>query len=138
MKNINNKILNIGDIIAKKREVQERKKTKEIYVESKFLGGNVKAHSLNTGDVHYVRDKMKVDSELGARTFIFLSIDILREREILQAYERQKGDSTLIVSDLFTDAEQSKIINELTKINGWDSFNETDIMIHEINELQGE
>ena len=135
---VNDKVLSISDIIAKKRETVERNKIKEVFIESSFLGGNVMAHSLTTEDVHYVREKLKKETELGARTFIFMSIDILREKELLQAYNRLKGDSTLIVSDLFTEAEQGAIVDILSNINGWDKFSDTAIMVHEINEIQGE
>ena len=135
---INNKVLTIEDIIAKKEAIKNRKKIKYIYVESEFLGGNLKAHSLDKNTLHYVRDALRKEQDLGMRTFIFMSIDILRDKELLKGYDRHKGDSTLIIDDVFNDGEKAKVIEALTRLNGWDNFSEKDILVHEIDELMGE
>lgn len=67
-----------------------------------------------------------------------MSIDILRDKDLLKAYDRHKGDSTLIIDDVFNDGEKAKVIEALTRLNGWDNFSEKDILVHEIDELMGE
>ncbi|MEO2601040.1 hypothetical protein [Clostridium butyricum] len=133
-----NKILTIEDIIAKKEECKKRKEVKKCYIESEFLGGKVEGHSLTKNDVHDVRDHMKNDREKGARYFIYLSIDKLRNKELLTAFGRNKGDNTLIVEDIFTDIEQQKIIDNLSKLNGWESISDTDILMQEVDFFVGE
>ena len=87
MENEKVKILTIKDILNKKEECKKRKETKYAYVYSEFLGGALKAHSLNKGFRNDVRERMKEDAEKGVNFFIYISIDKLQDEELLEATE---------------------------------------------------
>lgn len=132
------KILTIKDILAKKDECKKRKETKYAYVYSDFLGGALKAHSLNKVDRNDVREHMREDAEKGVKYFIYISIDKLQEKELLDGFGCTKGKELAIVDALFNEAEMGKIVDDLSKLNGWDNFSDTDIMMYDVNELEGE
>lgn len=135
---INKKILTIEDIVAKKEELKKRKEIKKCYVESAFLGGNLEAHSLSKQDMAQWMDIYKENNDKGARYYLWLSIDQLREPELLKAFGRNRGDGSLIISDIFSDGEQIKIGDILNELNGLTTNTETEILMHTVEELQGE
>lgn len=138
MENEKVKILTIKDILNKKEECKKRKETKYAYVYSEFLGGALKAHSLSKGDRNDVRERMKEDAEKGVNFFIYISIDKLQDEELLKGFGCTKGKEQTIVDALFNDAEKGKIVDKLSELNGWDNFSDTDIMLYDVNELEGE
>lgn len=134
----NVKILTIEDILAKKDECKKRKEKKYAYVYSEFLGGVLKAHSLNKIDRNDVREHMREDGEKGVKYFIYISIDMLQDKVLLDKFGCTKGKELSIVDALFNEAEMAKIVDDLSKLNGWDNFSENDILMYSVDEIEGE
>lgn len=138
-KTINKKILTIEDIIKKKEECKKRKETKHCYIESKFLGGNLLAHSLTKGDMRDIfYGDLRHDKEKQMRQFIYRSIDCLQEPDLLNAFGRKGKKCDMIVEDLWENYEVNKIGDVLLALNGLTTLSENEIMSHEVEELKGE
>lgn len=135
---INKKVLTIEDIIEKKEKLKAKKETKTCYIESSFLGGNLTAHKLSTIDMAQVRDAYRENAEKGVRKYIRLSIDQLQDIELLKAFGRNRGDSSLIVDDIFNDGEKTVVVEILDELNGLVMTDETAIFKHTVEELKGE
>ena len=126
--------LTIEEIIGKKNECKERKKIKKCLIHSEFLGGELEAHSLSKGDLSDVRERMSENAEEGSHHFIFLSIDDLRNSDLIKAYGCKR--SIDIVDRLFNDAEKAQIIEILTELNGLTSLDPKAIYKMEIESIK--
>ncbi|WP_026887846.1 hypothetical protein [Clostridium beijerinckii] len=128
--------LTIEQIIAKKDECIERFKKKYVNIGSKFLGGSVKFHSLDRGELADIRDMIKSDSEKGLLYFIYLSSDTLRNKELLKSYGFDKRDQHKIVEKLFNEIERQKIIGLLEELNGLSTIDPDAIYKDEVEDLK--
>lgn len=112
--------LTIEDLINKKELVKAQGQAKSCLIHCKKLGGELEAHSLSTGDLSDVREKMKQDYKQGTYYMIYLSIDDLRNPKLLEAYGC-KTDSVKIVERLFPHENEiiaiTKILEELNGLN---------------------
>lgn len=128
--------LTIEDLINKKELVKEQGKEKKCLIHSKKLGGELEAHSLSKGDLADVREKMVTDYKQGTYYMIYLSIDDLRNPQLLEAYGC-KTDSVRIVERLFPHENEviaiTKIIEEL---NGLNHLSPNEIFKKQIEELK--
>ncbi len=129
--------LSIEQIIAKKEECFKRSQMKYVDIHSKYLDGEIKFHSLATGDLADARDQMKSDSEKGYLYFIYLSSDTLRDKDILKAYGCDKKDQHLIVKRLFPkESERAGIMKIVLELNGLTSTDPDEIYAVEVEELK--
>lgn len=126
--------LTIEEIIGKKSECKERKKIKKCLIHSEFLGGELEAHSLSKIDMTDVRERMADDPEEGTYHFIFLSIDDLRNPDLLKAYGCKRGIE--IIDRLFNEAEKAQIVEILTELNGLSNLDPNAIYKMEIDDLK--
>ena len=126
--------LSIKDIIAKKEQCKDRKRTKKCLIHSEFLGGELEAHSLSKGDLSDVRERMEGDILEGILHFVFLSIDDLRDTNLLKAYGCKRGID--IVDRLFSEAERNLIAEILMELNGLDTLDPNAIYKMEIDETK--
>ena len=127
--------LSIQDIINKKKECEKRLETKYTKIGSKFLGGEIKFHSVTKGDILDFRERAKSDVRKASLYFIYISSETLRNKELLKAYGYDKRDQYKIVETLFpTDAEQERVLEILLKLNGLDGISPEDIYEEELEE----
>ncbi|CAG9714703.1 hypothetical protein [Clostridium neonatale] len=112
--------LTIEDLISKKELVKAQGKEQTCSIFIKKLGGELEAHSLSKGDLSDVRQKMVTDYKQGTYYMIYLSIDDLRNPQLLEAYGC-KTDSVRIVERLFPHENEiiamTKILEELNGLN---------------------
>ncbi len=111
-------LLTIEDIISKKENVKEEGKEQRGLIYCEKFGGEFEAHSLSKGDLADVRAEMKKDPKRGTYKMIYMSIDMLRKKELLESYGC--GTNSLnIVERLFPRENQILAITELlNKLNG--------------------
>ncbi len=110
--------LTIEDLISKKEELKARTKEERCLIHCKKLGGELEVHSLSKGDLADVRKKMLEDYKKGTYYMIYMSIDDLRNPQLLEAYNC-KTDSIKIVERLFPkENEILAVTNILEDING--------------------
>ena len=81
---------------------------------------------------------MREDGEKGVKYFIYISIDMLQDKVLLDKFGCTKGKELSIVDALFNEAEMAKIVDDLSKLNGWDNFSENDILMYSVDEIEGE
>lgn len=128
--------LTIEDLINKKEMLKEECKVKTCLIHCKKLGGELEAHSLSKGDLADVREKMNKDYKQGTYYMIYMSIDDLRNPQLLEAYGC-KTDSVRIVERLFPkDNEIIAITNILEKINGLSRLRADEIYKKEVEALK--
>ena len=128
--------LTIEDLINAKEIVKEQGKiqTRDIFI--KKLGGELEAHSLSKGDLADVRAKMNVDYKKGTYYMIYMSIDDLRNPQLLEAYGATK-DNLKVVERLFPhDNEITAIGNILMKLNGLNSLAPGEIYVKSVEDLK--
>jgi len=128
--------LSIEEIIAKKEECIERVQIKTCLIHSKFLGGDLEFHSLSSGDLSDMRDRLKKDTKKGMLYFIFMSADDLRNEKLLKAYNCDKKENFRIIERIFTEAERSKIIEILQELNGLNDVNPDEIYRVQLEEIK--
>lgn len=128
--------LTIKDIINKREECVERLKIKTCLIHSKFLGGEIKFHSLDKGDLADARERLKMEQDKGLLYFIYLSADDLRNKELLKAYDCDKKENYRIVERLFSEAERGRIIDILQELNGLNSVNPDEIFQIMIDDIK--
>lgn len=127
--------LTVEDLINKKTECEKRKEIKYINIHSEYLGGEIEFHSLDKKDILDFRERIKSDMHRAVLTFIYISSDDLRNKELLKAYGRDKKEQYKIVEDLFiTEAEQEKVLEILLKLNGLDGASSESIYEKELEE----
>lgn len=128
--------LTIEDLINKKDELKAQTGEKRCLISCKKLGGELEVHSLSKGDLADVREKMKGDYKQGTYYMIYLSIDDLRNSQLLEAYGC-KTDSVKIVERLFPhENEVIAITNILEEINGLNRLSPDEIYRKEIEDLK--
>jgi hypothetical protein len=129
-------LLKIEDIIAKKEELRAKAGEQKCLITCTKLGGDFEAHSLSKGDLADVRSKMKDDYLEGTQYLIYMSIDDLRNPQLLEAYEC-KTNSVRIVERLFPqENEVAAISTILMNLNGLDELKPGEIFRKEIEELK--
>lgn len=128
--------LTIEDLINKKEMLKEECKVKTCLIHCKKLGGEFEVHSLSKGDLADVRQKMSKDYKQGTYYMIYMSIDDLRNPQLLEAYGC-KTDSIRIVERLFShENEVIAITKILEELNGLNYLSPDEIFKKEIEELK--
>jgi len=129
-------LLKIEDIIAKKELVKEQAQEQTCLIHCEKLGGELEAHSLSKGDITDIRSKMDKDYMLGTQYFIFMSIEYLRNPNLLEAYECTTN-SQRIVERLFPKENELIAIGEiLLDMNGMSKLKPGEIFRKEIEDLK--
>lgn len=130
-------VLTIEDIIAKKDELREQATKKHMCkIYCKKLGGSLIAHELSKGDLADARAKMKDNYEVGIQNMIYLSIDFLQDSNILEAYGC-KTDSYRIVKRLFPRDNELLAVSEIImELNGLSELKPGEILRKEIEDLK--
>nr|DAH85459.1 MAG TPA: tail assembly chaperone protein [Caudoviricetes sp.] len=128
--------LTIEDLINKKELVKAQGQIQKAEIFCKKLGGEIEVHGLSKNDLADVREKMKKDYKQGTYYMIYLSADILREEQLLEAYGC-KTDSIRIVERLFPHENEiiaiTKVIEDL---NGLGYLSPDEIYRKEIEDLK--
>jgi len=128
--------LTIEDLINKKELVKAQGKAQSCLIHCKKLGGELEAHSLSKGDLADVREKMKEDYKQGTYYMIYLSIDDLRNLQLLEAYGC-KTDSIKIVERLFPHENEIIAITKiLEELNGLDYLSPDEIFKKQVEDLK--
>jgi hypothetical protein len=128
--------LTIENIIAKKEELKTRAGEQTCLITCAKLGGELEAHSLSKGDLADVRSKMKDNYLEGTKYLIYMSIDDLRNSQLLEAYEC-KTNSVKIVERLFPyENEVAAVAEILMDLNGISALKPGEIFRKEIEDLK--
>jgi hypothetical protein len=129
-------LLKIEDIIAKKEELRAQAQVQKCLIHCEKLGGELEAHSLSKGDMADVRSKMKDDYMEGTQYLIYLSIDYLRDSQLLEAYECTTNSSR-IVERLFPHENETAAIGEiLMDLNGLGQLKPNEIFKKEVEDIK--
>lgn len=128
--------LTIEDLINKKELVKEQGKVQSCLIHCKKLGGEFEVHSLSKGDLSDVREKMNKNYKEGTYYMIYMSIDDLRNPQLLEAYGC-KTDSVRIVERLFPhENEVIAITKILEELNGLNYLSPDEIFKKQIDDLK--
>jgi hypothetical protein len=130
-------ILSVQDIINRKSELDKELEIKKIDVHSKKLGGEIEFHSVSEGDIKDFRDRVKSNPDKASLYFIYMSSDILRNKELLKQFGCDKHDEYLIVKKVFPrEVEREKVLEILFDLNGITGLNPEDIYVKEVEKLK--
>ena len=128
--------LTIEDLINKKEMLKEQSKVKTCLIHCKKLGGELEAHSLSKGDLADVRAKMDKDAIAGTYKLIYMSIDDLRNSQLLEAFGC-KTESEKIVGRLFPHENELVAVGNIIKnLNGLGYLKADEIYVKELEDLK--
>ncbi|NFI05976.1 hypothetical protein FC959_16715 [Clostridium botulinum] len=129
-------LLTKKDIITLQPELKKQVKERKCLICCKKLRGELEAHSLEKGDLADVRAELKEDAQRGIYKMIYMSIDLLRDPDILKKYNCETNSFNIVERLFPKENEVFAVADIIRELNGLNVLKPDEIFRKEIEDTK--